>query len=100
MMKDWQREEGFLLRFTDAPEASTSDAAAGFKNVPENEWNSSYISTGPFRVHFMRACAEIESALQKCGTCNVNNVTADGRRLRLPSGWIAISYIFCKCFRK
>ena len=99
MMKDWQREEGFLLRFTDAPEASTSDAAAGFKNVPENEWNSSYISTGPFRVHFMRACAEIESALQKCGTCNVNNVTADEKKEACVKGAARIMFVASRTIR-
>ena len=99
MMKDWQREEGFLLRFTDAPEASTSGVTAGFKNVPENQWNSSYISTGPFRVHFMRACAEIESALQKCGTCNVNNVTADEKKEACVKGAARIMFVASRTIR-
>jgi len=99
MMKDWQREEGFLLRFTDAPEASTSGVTAGFKNVPEDQWNTSYISTGPFRVHFMRACAEIESALQKCGTCNVNNVTADEKKEACVKGAARIMFVASRTIR-
>ena len=99
MMKDWQREEGFLLRFTDAPVASTSGATAGFKNVPENQWKSSYISTGPFRVHFMRACAEIESALQKCGMCNVNNVTVDEKKEACVKGAARIMFVASRTIR-
>ena len=99
MMKDWQREEGFVLRFSNRHGGASSGNAAGFKNISDDAWKESYVSTGPFRVHFMRACAEIEAALQDCSTCNLHNVSADEKREACVKGAARVMFVASRTMR-
>jgi len=97
MMKDWQREEGVCLR----QKASSGKTApeGGFLNLDVDEWNESHLSTGPFRVHFMRACSEIENALRACNTCVLNNHTEDERREACAKGAARIMFVTSRTMR-
>ena len=99
MMKDWQREEGFVLRFSNRHGGASSGNAAGFKNISDDAWKESYVSTGPFRVHFMRACAEIEAALRECSTCDLNNVSADEKREACVKGAARVMFVASRTMR-
>lgn len=100
MMKDWQREEGFLLRFAaSAKIGSRENVQEGFENLSVNPWNESYVATGPFRVHFMRACSEIETALLTCKTCTEHNIGVDDVREACNKGAARIMLVASRTLR-
>ena len=100
MMKDWQREEGFLLRFsTNEKVDSRENIQGGFENPSVNPWSESYVATGPFRVHFMRACSEIENALLTCKTCEEHNIGAEEIREACNKGAARVMFVASRTLR-
>lgn len=95
MMKDWQRESGFLLRQLPAGKK------APVEGEPENyvEWQETELPTGPFRVHFMRACGELENAMQAYDAFNTHNITEDERREARAKGAARVMFVASRTMR-
>jgi len=95
MMKDWQRESGFLLRQLPAGKK------APVEDEPENyvEWQETELPTGPFRVHFMRACGELENAMQAYDAFNTHNITEDERREARAKGAARVMFVASRTMR-
>ena len=104
MMKDWQREESILVRWSTRPmrgavNDSQPTANVGWENLGEDLWREEQASTGPFRVHFMRACGVVESALRECKTCDYHNVTEDDKRGACAKGAARIMLVASRTMR-
>lgn len=95
MMKDWQRESGFLLRQLPAGKK------APVEDDPESytEWKETELPTGPFRVHFMRACCELENAMLAYDAFNTHNITEDQRREARAKGAARVMFVASRTMR-
>jgi hypothetical protein len=104
MMKDWQREESVLVRWSTCPnrvgvDASKSKAQAGWENLDDSSWREERPSTGPFRVHFMRACGVVEAALRECKTCDYHNVSDGDKHEACAKGAARIMLVASRTMR-
>ena len=95
MMKDWQRESGFLLRQLPAGKKAPAE------DDPESyvEWQETELPTGPFRVHFMRACGELENAMLAYDAFNTHNITEDERREARAKGAARVMFVASRTLR-
>ena len=105
MVKDWQREEGFVLRTSKharSPPSTPSATASineGLENLQVDPLEEVFVSTGPFRVHFMQACADVERALIACKTCEKHNPRPDEVREACVKGTARILLVSSRTLR-